>query len=190
MVATLPFDNLSTSVDAPRILRQNLHPRISRKGYLLQPLPETDDKLHAMGIQMGGQLKGVEPKELREKLGADYAVWGTVREASSMVTGVYNRRTVEVEMVVTDLRSGQVVWTDRYKHVTEDQNFKAKTGLDVLGGVIQGAVKQDMNKEHAVVSDVLIGRLPWCPREAPPPPPPAPAPAPNAAPGGAVPAPN
>lgn len=105
-----------------------------------------------------------------------------------MVTGIYNRRTVDVEIVVTDLRSGQVVWTDRYKHVTEDQNFKAKTGLDVLGGVIQGAVKQDMNKEHAVVADVLVGRLPWCPRENPPPPP-AP-PAANAEPGAAVAAPR
>ena len=188
VVAILPFDNASASMDAPKALRSNLYVRIGRKGYLLQPLPETDSKLQAMGIQMGGQIKGVEPKELREKLGADFALWGTMHAASSTVTGIYNRRNLEADIVLTDLRSGKVIWTDRQKIVTDDTNLKAKTGLDVLGGVVAGAIQHDMKKEHNALADVFASRFPWCPRQAPPPPPPPPAD--PAAPGAPAPAPS
>ena len=174
VVATLPFDNASASMDAPVVLRNQIHPRIARKGYLLQPLPDTDAALQTMGIQLGGQIKGVEAKELREKLGADYALWGTVHESASIITGIYNRRTVDLEVVLTDLRTGQEVWRDRQKVVSDDDNLRAKTGLDVLSGVVRGVAKGDMTKEHVRMADVVAARLPWCPREPlPPPPPPA-----------------
>lgn len=182
VVTTLPFDNASASVDAPKVLRAQLHPRLSRKGYVLQAMGDTDSKLNGMGIQLGGQIKGVEPKELREKLGADLAVWGTIYEASSLVTGVYNRRTVDAEIIVTDLRTGEVIWKDRQRVVTDDQNFNAKTGLGVLAGAVQGVVKGDMTKEHIKLADVLANRMPWCPRQSPPPPPVEPAAPPAPAP--------
>lgn len=182
VVTTLPFDNASASVDAPKVLRAQIHPRVPRKGYVLQSMADTDAKLNGMGIQLGGQIKGVDPKELREKLGADLVVWGTVHEASSLVTGVYNRRSIDAEIVVTDLRTGNVIWKDRQRVVSDDQNFGAKTGLGVLAGAVQGVVKSDMTKEYIRLADVLVNRMPWCPRQAPPPPPPPPAgPAPDAA---------
>lgn len=174
VVATLPFDNATASVDAPKIFRAQFHPRVARKGYILQVLGDTDAKLGAMGIQLGGQIKGVDPKELREKLGADYAIWGTMKEASSMVTGVYNKRTVVAEIVVTDLRSGEVIWKDEQRFTTSDSNLGAKYGVQVLAGAIEGVAKSDMTKEHATLADMLANRLPWCPREAPAPPPPPP----------------
>lgn len=176
VVATLPFDNATPSVDAPKILRAQLHPRVSRKGYLLQIAGETDAKLNEMGIQLGGQLKGVDPKELRAKLGADYAIWGTVKEASSLITGVYNKRTVAAEVIVTDLRTGEVIWKDEQKF-TASEMHQSKYGIQVLAGAVEGMVKSDMQKEHAQLAEMLANRLPWCPREAPPPPPAAPAPA-------------
>jgi hypothetical protein len=182
VVTTLPFDNASASIDAPKILRAQLHPRIQRKGYVLQPMGDTDSKLNGMGIQLGGQIKGVDPKELREKLGADLVVWGTVYESSSLVTGVYNSRKVDAEIIVTDLRTGEVIWKDRQRIATDDQNFGAKKGIDFLAGAVQGVVKADMTKEHILMADTLVNRMPWCPRQAPPPPPPPVEPAAAAAP--------
>lgn len=175
-VATLPFDNASASIDAPKIFRAQFHPMIPRKGYLLQPLQQTDAVLQEMGIQLGGQIKGVDPKELRAKLGADLAVWGTVRQSSSMVTGIYNRRTVEVEVMLTDLRSGEVIWKETRKVVTDSAaNVGGKAGLaNFVAGAVDGLARADLTKEHQNVAAQLANAMPWCPREPPPPPAPSP----------------
>lgn len=176
VVATLPLDNATPSIDAPIVFRAKIHPLLARKGYLLQPLNQTDEVLRGMGIQLGGQIKGVDPKELRTKLGVDYTLWGTVKEASSLVTGVYNRRKVEVELILTDVRSGEVVWKDTRSFATDGAaNLSGKNALgNVLGGVVDGAVRSNMANEHQQLANQMANVMPWCPREPPPPPSPPP----------------
>jgi len=169
-IAVLPFDNATASVDAPVLFREAIQARVAKKGYIPQPMADVDRVLGAMGIQLGGQIQAVDPKELRAKLGADLALSGKVIEASAFTTGIYNRRKVEAELILTDLRTSAVVWKGR-------RNFVGGEGDDkVIGGLITGIAKNKMREEHAALAEIMVAGMPWCPREAPPAPPPTPLP--------------
>ena len=83
---------------------------------------------------------------------------------------LYNRRKVEAELILTDLRTSQVVWKGRRQVVGGEGDG------DVLQGLVVGVAKNKMREEHAALAEVMVAGLPWCPREAPPAPPPTPLP--------------
>src|SRR5256885_10807492 len=73
-IASLPLANDTANMSIGATLRQNLAQRLESKGYLVQPLGDTDERLRAMGITLGGQISGVAPKEFHDKLGVDAVV--------------------------------------------------------------------------------------------------------------------
>ena len=179
VIAVLPLDNASLNMDAPGILRLDVWQRLGQKGYLVQPLGDSDERLRRAGVTLAGQLASMQTPELKLKLGVDRVVMGKVVNHQSLITGIYNRRTFEAELQMIDLDTGAELWRDRRSITTDDENFKANTGLEVLSGVAKGVQKSDMRKESGILAQAFINSLPWCPRQPPPPPPAAPPAAPS-----------
>ena len=163
-IASLPLANDTANMSIGATLRQNLAQRFGSKGYLVQPPGDTDERLRAMGITLGGQINGVAPKEFHDKLGVDAVVSGTIHQASSLITGVYNRRVLDAEITLTDTRTGSVIWTQR-NTVTSQDTMRAKYGVDALVGAANGVERANLANESANLSSILVNHMPWCPRE-------------------------
>jgi hypothetical protein len=146
------------------MLRGELVNRLGARGYIVQPPTETDERLRAMGITLGGQIKGVAPKEFHDKLGVDAILSGTILQASSIVTGIYNRRTLEAQVTLTDVRTGVAIWSNREVVHGEDSTH-VKYGIDAAIGVARGIQASKLERESATLANILVGRMPWCPRE-------------------------
>ena len=84
--------------------------------------------------------------------------------ATSIVTGIYNRRTLEANLVLTDVRTGAVIWTYRDKVTGEDQS-NPKTGLGLAMSVARGVDRANLNREVNVFANVAASNMPRCPRE-------------------------
>ena len=165
VIAALPFDNATTDMEAPLMFRQQLEQRLGNRGYLVKGLAETDDALRGMGITLGGQIKGVDAKEFKSKLGADAVLSGTVHDATSIITGIYNRRSLDAELTLTDTRTGSVIWTWRNKVTGEDSASVKSGGLNVLASAVRGVEKHNLAAEAQRLANIAVSNMPPCPRE-------------------------
>ncbi len=162
-VAVLPFDNATADIDVPIMLRNQFANRIGSRAYYVKNVAETDDQLRGMGITLGGQIKGVAPKDF-SKLGVDAVLSGTVFDATSIITGIYNRRTLDAELVLTDVRTGNVIWKYRDR-VTGEDSASAKNGMSLLASAVHGVERANLQREAATLANIAVNRMPVPPRE-------------------------
>lgn len=168
----LPLDNTTLSLEGPNILRVRLRRVVSRFGYDVQPLGETDVALRRIGINLGGQVPLAHWEALRDALGTDAVVTGRVLRHSNVVTGVVNASTIEAEMAMTDLRTGQILWYSRrtVKRTSDIGDAAGDAGdarvgaaVCLVAGVVNliaGAAQHDLRAESEELAGLLCRGLP------------------------------
>lgn len=110
-LAVLPFDNLTTDLDGPAVARLWFAQRLEElKGYRTLPFDGVDAALDALGVTDGGQLRAVPTAKVCEAVGAEALVTGELLEFGVKTTGFLNVRHVSARFVMTDCRSGEVLW--------------------------------------------------------------------------------
>lgn len=172
-IAIAPLANDTLSIEGPKILRVRLRRALAAHGYQTQPLGVTDDHLRGIGITLGGQVPATPWEEMRDALGTDAVLTGRLIKHSAIVAGVVNTRTVEAEVVLTDLRTGQILWHARDKVVdVEDSGIHAASqaknaneglALCLIGtvcGLISGASQHDMRQENEQLAHAIARRAP------------------------------
>lgn len=111
-VAVLPFDNLTTDLDAPAVVRYWFDRRLGElKGYRTAPLTDVDAALAGLGVTDGGQLRSVPAAELCAALGAEALVAGEILEFGAKTTGFLNVRQVAARFTMTGCRGGERLWS-------------------------------------------------------------------------------
>lgn len=110
-LAVLPFDNHTTDLDGPAIARLWFAQRLTElKGYRTLPFDGVDASLEGLGVTDGGQLRAVAPGKLCEAVGAEALVTGELLEFGVKTTGFLNVRQVAARFVMTECRTGEVLW--------------------------------------------------------------------------------
>ena len=106
-VAVLPFDNHSTDISAPELLRKEVHKRLGRHGYALLDLSGTDDKLRELGITDGGQLPSMKPGDLGAALGAELLCYGSLEDFTFQNLGFVIRKSVRLRIKIVSAATGE-----------------------------------------------------------------------------------
>jgi hypothetical protein len=110
-LAVLPFDNLTTDLDAPVTVRYWFDRRLGElKGYRTAPLADVDAALQGLGVTDGGQLRSLPTAKVCEALGTEALVAGDVLEFGATTTGFLNVRQVVGRFTMTDCRTGEKLW--------------------------------------------------------------------------------
>lgn len=141
-VAVLPFDNRSTDLVGPELLRKLVVADLRSHGYEPQPLEDVDAKLREIGVTDGGQLRAVRAEKLRETLGEDGLVYGTVEEFAFLNVGFAVRRVVRLHLRFVNGATGETLWEDTGQGITEWFTFKRKDAERAfMEGVAQRALE-------------------------------------------------
>ncbi|MFB0515875.1 MAG: GNA1162 family protein [Candidatus Neomarinimicrobiota bacterium] len=112
-IAVLPFDNQTTDIDAPEMIRDLMNREIQKSGYTILDPGAVTLTLREEGISYGGQLNAISVEELQELLDADALVYGEIVDFKHFITGLYNERSVATQSRLVDIYTGEVLWEDQ-----------------------------------------------------------------------------
>lgn len=112
-VAILPLENMTNDIQIVNVVRQLLAEKLPRRYFNVMPVEQTDQILRdEFEITLGEQLKLVEISQLAEKIKVDGFFMGIVEKAETVVTGIYNKKKVKVDIYLIDARTGEKLWED------------------------------------------------------------------------------
>jgi hypothetical protein len=109
-VAVLPFDNQTTDMSAPDIMRKLAAEGFGRRGYPTLDFEEVDAKLSALGVSEGGQLPGVKPQDIGKALGADLLCYGDVEDFTFQNLGFLIRKNVTLHVRLVSASTGETLY--------------------------------------------------------------------------------
>jgi len=124
-VAVLPFDSLSTDLDATPLVRPIIYQRMIYKGYNCAPPDQVDAALKAKGAMVSHDVYMFTAQELGEMLSVDAVVYGTVTDFTKHYAVIYADIIVGLKLQMVDTATGEVLWESRHL-ATEN------TALDTL----------------------------------------------------------
>ncbi len=164
-VAVLPFDNQSTDVEAPDMLRKLISEGFEKRGYPLLPLAEVDGKLQGLGVSEGGQLPGVKPADIGKALGADLLCYGDVEDFTFQNLGFVVRKSVKLHLTIISAATGETLYEgsgagkDLKVYFDKDQ-AKAAFVEQMAVKLVQNILKSPLKKEAGEAAWKALDRLP------------------------------
>jgi len=111
-VAVLPFDNMSTDLDATPLIRPIVNERLRAKGFQMKDLAEVDQVLQENGVLISHDVYAFTPEELGEMLQTDAVMFGTVTDFNTKYVVLYSSVSVGIKLELTDCRTGEALWQD------------------------------------------------------------------------------
>ena len=164
-VAVLPFENQSNNLAGPQLIRKLFSDGLDKKGYSVQPLEDTDEKLREAGITDAGQLPTITAQELKEKLGVDGVFYGSIRKFNYMTLGFYSNRAVHVSFKLVDVNTNTALWEDERKISIKDLAFsveEAKENLkyQLIEKTVENLFKSPLLNESRIVVRQALSTLP------------------------------
>lgn len=137
-VAVLPFDNESLDLAGPQSLRKMVDSGLRRLGFDTIGLEQVDVDLRELGITDGGQLRALAPKSIGEALGAGGLFYGVVEDFAFFNVGFAVRRVVCLRLRLVLPGSGEVLWEDTGRGLTERLTLKRKqAGRAFVEGLLE-----------------------------------------------------
>jgi len=94
----LPFDNASVSLTGGELARRFAAQSLGAFGQETPALSETDERLRAVGVSDGGQLRAYTDAELARAVGADGLLYGTLEDFAVRNVGFLLRRSVRLRL--------------------------------------------------------------------------------------------
>lgn len=117
-VAIIPFKNTTGNNNALEIVRQTFYNQFASKRYIDVELFEIDTILKENGLYENDKLLLTPTKKLGELLQADALIYGTISGFNRMFLGLYSQVWVELEVVLVNSSSGEVLWRAKHKSTT------------------------------------------------------------------------
>lgn len=163
-VALLPFDNETVNMAGPDQVRRLVAEGIAARGFALQPSAETDERLKALGITDGGQLKAYTPQRLAEELGVEGLFYGVLEQFTTQNVGVALRRAVALRLELVDA-GGRRVWEAIGKGTSGRLALQKGEARKILveglaEQAIQNALRAPLMKESKLAVDKVLRELP------------------------------
>ncbi len=135
-VALLPVLNDTNDLDAPKEMRPLIYNALTRRGYLVQSLDETDTLLKSQEIDEAGQIYTMTYRELGDLLKTDALLVSNVLDWSTIYLIAYSSVTVEANFKLIDAKSEDTLWASGEKvskrNVATDKDSAIKTLEDAI----------------------------------------------------------
>ncbi|OGR68383.1 MAG: hypothetical protein A2081_02210 [Elusimicrobia bacterium GWC2_61_19] len=164
-VAVLPFDNQSTDIGAPDVMRKLAEEGFAKRGYQPLPAEEVDAKLASLGVSEGGQLPGVKPEALGQALGVDLLVYGDVEDFTFQNLGYLIRKAVVLRVKVVSAGTSETLYEGSgsgkdIKVFFNSDQAKAAFVEQLAVKLVQNILKTPLKKEAETAADKALGSLP------------------------------
>jgi len=159
--AVLPFDNETTSLEAPVRLRKLVYARLGGPGS-----DRVDSALKGMGISEGGQLGAVTPAEIGAAVGAAALVYGKVEAFDYQNLGFVRRKIVRLKLKVVSAADGAVLWESTGEGRSSDATVKETEGKKrFFEGIVEQAaeklLRMPLHEESQRAVNEVLGSYPW-----------------------------
>lgn len=144
-ICVLPFENSSSSSEAPRVVDDILTVRLAAAGF---EIVEAAD-LRAAALQARiGSFRTISTEDLARlvpSVGTPLFLRGTIFDYSDSTGGHLGIPQLDLELTLVDTRSGRVVWTAQHD----------RSGTDYVGFLMLGQVSSVVALADRVVSDIV-----------------------------------
>src|SRR6185295_7765543 len=162
-VALLPLNNGSLDVTAPELMRNLLDSDLAATSVDTISVHEIDDKLRAMGITDGGQIRSVTAQKLGPALGADGLLYGEIDEFKGVNVGVYVNRVVDVRLWLVDAQTGQTLWESKRRKAKTEARLGTQAVKDaVLSDILNSPFKESANEVALLlIKDLSKAKKNW-----------------------------
>ena len=133
-ILVVPVLNESPEVTANSVFITTITNPLAEKGYYVFPVYLTDLILRDFGLVEAGHIQQLPTERFYDLFGADAVLFVTIKDWSTKYLVLYSSVNVEMEYVLKDTRTGQVLWkhTQPYVH--------GSGGGNPIGMVISAAV--------------------------------------------------
>ncbi len=142
-IAVLPFDNMSTDLDATPLVRPIVAKRLRYKGYRVPGLKGVDETLQEAGVLIAHDVYSFTPEELGEILSVDAVMFGTVTDFSTKYAVLAASVTVALRLELVDCETGEILWQN-------EQQASRNTIIESLFTLLM--FQNDIEKGMAVVA--------------------------------------
>ena len=164
-VAVLPFDNQSTDIGAPDVMRKLAADGLGKRGYAPLPVEEVDGKLSSLGVSEGGQLPGVKPEALGRALGVDLLVYGDVEDFTFQNLGFLIRKLVVLRVKIVSAATGETLYEGSgsgkdIKVFMDRDQAKAAFVEQMAVKLVQNILKTPLKKEAETAAGKALDSLP------------------------------
>lgn len=109
-IVVVPVLNDSPEVTAPSVFITTITRPLAEKGYYVFPVYLTDMVLRDFGLTEAGHVHQLPPSRFSELFGADAVLFVTIKDWSTKYLVLVSTVTVEMEYVLKDTKTGQVLW--------------------------------------------------------------------------------
>jgi len=160
-VAVAPMENKSNDLSASDIIRDAFVEGVTRKGFGVMPVDESDRILReTLGISYGGQLPTTSPEEVCKALGVEAVFYGEVREWSKTTTGIYNSSTVAAAFRMFR-KDGVLLWEGNDRQVRQDvARGGGNLGAEIIAGALSNLLLNPMTPQGRHVGWNIARKLP------------------------------
>ena len=164
-VAVLPFDNQSTDMSAPDIMRKLATDGFARRGYPPLAADQVDAGLSALGISEGGQLPGLKPQDIGKALGADLLCYGDVEDFTFQNLGFMIRKNVTLHVRLVSAATGETLYEGSgsgkdVKVFFNRDDAKRAFVEQMAEKVVANIFKVPLKREAELSADRALGSLP------------------------------
>ncbi|MBI4802837.1 MAG: DUF799 family lipoprotein [Elusimicrobia bacterium] len=164
-VVILPFDNQTTDVAAPEMLRGFVADRFSKWGYAPFEPAETDARLREIGITDGGQLPSARPAGLAGLFGADLLCYGILEDFTFQNVGFVVRKSVRLRLKLVSAATGETLFEasgagkDVKVYLDKDEARRALVEAMAVK-LVQNILKSPLKKEAETAVYRIFDRMP------------------------------
>ncbi len=160
-VAVAPMENMSNDLSASDILRDAFVEGVTRKGFGVVPVTESDRILReTLGISYGGQLPSTSPGEVCKALGVEAVFYGDVLEWSKTTTGFVNSSTVAASFRLFR-KDGTLLWEGNDRQVRQSvAHGGGNLGAELIAGALGNLLLNPMTPQGRRVGENIARKLP------------------------------
>ncbi|MEC8820050.1 MAG: GNA1162 family protein, partial [Pseudomonadota bacterium] len=108
-IAVLPFSNQTKSEFAISVIRKTLVNHFSSKNYRILHSAEVDNRLALAGLDSPEKIESAPADQIREILGVDGLIYGSVTHYEKHFVGIGARISVGVELEFLN-QSDEIIW--------------------------------------------------------------------------------
>lgn len=116
-IVVVPVVNESPEVTASSVFLTTITRPLAEKGYYVFPVFLTDMVLRDFGLTEAGHIQQLPPSRFHELFGADSVLFVTIKDWSTKYLVLVSTVTVEMEYVLKDTKTGQVLWQHTQPYV-------------------------------------------------------------------------
>jgi hypothetical protein len=134
-IVVVPVVNESPEVTASSVFITTITRPLAERGYYVFPVYLTDMVLRDFGLTEAGHIHQLPPSRFSELFGADAVLFVTIKDWSTKYLVLVSTVTVEMEYVLKDTKTGQVLWENTQPYV-----YSSGAGGDPITMLISAAI--------------------------------------------------